>query len=79
MITPSEINEVRVIYDDTDPDNAGWFARAYNDTYPLPDIQLEAEDEANAVAEARKELKWSGSVKVYPNIGLESWHTVPAE
>lgn len=74
MNTPSEITEVKVIYDDRDAANAGWFARAYNDTYPLPDEQLEAETAAEAVLEARKVLKWQGKIEVYDSItrGLPS-------
>lgn len=74
MRFPSEITEVKVIYDDRDSNNAGWFARAYNDTYPLPDEQLEAETEQEAVQEARKILKWDGMIEVYNSItsGLPS-------
>lgn len=79
MRFPSEIIEVKVIYDDRDPDSAGWFARAYNDTYPLPDEHLEAETEQEAVQEVRKVLKWRGKIEVYPSIlaGMCS-KTIPA-
>ena len=68
MRMPSEITEVKVIYDDRDPSSAGWFARAYNDTYSLPDEQLEAETAEAAVAEIRQSMRWKGRIEVYNSI-----------
>lgn len=58
-----EITEVKVIND-----NGEWFTHAYNETYPLPDEQLEAETADEAIAEARRVWKWQGSIQVYNTI-----------
>jgi hypothetical protein len=68
MNFPSEINQVKVIYDDRDGAVAGWFARAYNDTWPLPDEWLDAETAEEAVDEARKCFGWDGEIEVYSSV-----------